>query len=101
MKLVIEFMVVCQTSLEAFTKMQKSNKLGINEKIVYEVFSNRPWGYTNFQVSEILGWPINRVTGRTNSLVRRGLLVRAGVTVNFVTGMKNIVWAVPELIRRT
>lgn len=89
-----------QTSLEAYTSLASSGKLNANETLVYDVFKTRPWGYTNYQIAEILHWSINRVTGRTNSLVKKGKLTKADVVRNIQTGKNNIVWALPELIRK-
>ena len=60
-----------QTSLIAY--FFNFSKLQSNELIVYDVIKTVN-GITNHEISQYLGWEINRVTGRTNSLIKKGLI---------------------------
>jgi len=51
-------------------------KITDRQKEVYEVY--RMGDYTDEEVANILGWPINRVTGRIGELIRAGLLYEVG-----------------------
>ena len=58
-------MVMTQTSLQAYLDLVNSRRIGINQKIVLEVFDQVNGQYlSNMDVSIILGWGINRVTPR-------------------------------------
>lgn len=86
-------MVVRQTSLEAYVHLQNNNLLCANERIVLDVFEDYKTGLCNDEAAQLLGWEINRVTGRVNSLVKKGKLFRLGEKINIRTGRRSIVWA--------
>lgn len=59
-----------ETSLEAFEKVDITK----TEKAVYEVIQFfQPC--SNREIALKLGWEINRVTGRTNGLYKKGLVI--------------------------
>jgi hypothetical protein len=49
---------------------------------------------TNSEIARDLEWSINRVTGRTNELVKSGKVVDAGKRACKVTGRTAHIWAV-------
>lgn len=52
---------------------------------------------TNSEISEYLGWSINRITPRTNELVKMGKVVDAGKRACYITGRLAYIWVVkPE-----
>ena len=60
------------TSLMAYAELLESGKLQKMEKLVLQAFfANLGGKATNYQVSEHLKLPINQITGRTNSLVKK------------------------------
>ena len=78
------------TSLEAFMKIKP--ELNNKEKEVYNLLCKNEGGLTNPEISELLQWPINSVTGRITSLVDKGLVESVGKKINENTGMNNTVW---------
>lgn len=62
-----------QTSLFAYYKLKEENELGRRERQVYDLFK-QCGNMTNQEISIRLDLPINHITGRTNSLVKYGLL---------------------------
>lgn len=62
------------TSRQAY--LENLDTLGDRQKTVLKVISTRD-ALCNQEIAEILGWPINQVTGRTNELVERGLVEEA------------------------
>lgn len=85
------------TSLLAWVEEQSSGRLNANETIVMDLFKQFPQGLSNFEVADLLHWSINRVTGRVNSLVKKGKLFEFRTKVNVHTRKLNIVWAAKEL----
>jgi len=67
-------MTVQVTSLLAYMGINISKR----EKEVLDYFLEKEDYLANIQVAEGLGWPINRVTGRTNGLVKKGILKKFG-----------------------
>lgn len=89
-------MVVQQTSLEAYTKLVQDRKLGINQKIILEVFDQVNGQYlSNMDLSIILGWSINRVTGRVKELRGMEYLMHCGFKTQLQTGKKVMLWCRP------
>lgn len=56
---------------------------------VYEIIKNHPH-VTDKEIAQLLGWEINRVTGRRGELVRDGLVEQCGK--RFVEGKPNAEW---------
>jgi len=61
-----------QTSLKAYREEVRPT-LTKRENAVLEAFKERKT-FTNQELADFLDWPINCVTGRTNSLRRKGIL---------------------------
>jgi hypothetical protein len=86
--------MITQTSIDSFFEIIKNPvKLQANERIVLDVFQLYPTGLCNDEAAQLLGWEINRVTPRVNSLVKKGKLFALGCKVNIRTGRNSIVWA--------
>jgi len=63
------------TSLEAYENNKRT--LGITQAKVFNTLFYSLAPMTNDELSLRLGWTINRVTGRTNELVKKGLVKEA------------------------
>ena len=59
-------MSVQDTSRTAYKNMRP--KLTKSQRQVYETIKAHPEGLTNAEIGHYLGWPINRITGRTFEL---------------------------------
>lgn len=68
-------MTVRQTSLFAF---QSLNDLGSKQREVYEAIKQLGEA-CDLDVAFFLGWPINRVTGRRNELMKAGVIYESKV----------------------
>ena len=64
-----------QKSLDAYDSIK--DELGDKQQKVLETVMTLGMA-TNRMISKSLGWEINRVTGRVNELVNKGILVPAG-----------------------
>lgn len=60
-------------SLSAYEELKALKRLQPNEQKVIGAIENLN-GATDLQVANYLGWPINCVTGRRNSLEKAGLI---------------------------
>ena len=78
------------TSLSAYDKIKSS--LSERRLSVLNVLEKEFRPMTNTEIGDVLGWSINRVTGRVNELVEMGLvkLVRKGTCP--VTGFNASFW---------
>jgi len=65
--------MVKQTSLDAFLSV----KINKRESEVLEVIKNHP-GLCNKEIAKVLGWEINRVTGRVKGLRDKGKVRQLG-----------------------
>lgn len=61
------------TSLEAYEQLKTDKQLQPREKQVIEAITELN-GATDLQIAIYLGWQINQVTGRRNSLEKKGLV---------------------------
>lgn len=77
------------TSLEAYAHIQ--DKLQPREKEVIEVLS-RMSPMCDRDMAKALDWEINMLTGRRNSLVKKGVVVEAYKSKSYVTGKTVIYW---------
>tara|TARA_S200002703_G_scaffold86903_1_gene74853 strand:- start:317 stop:604 length:288 start_codon:yes stop_codon:yes gene_type:complete len=77
------------TSLMAYAELLESGKLQKMEKLVLQAFANLGGKATNYQVSEYLKLPINQITGRTNSLVKKNAIYAYDRVKNKATGKLN------------
>jgi helix-turn-helix protein len=85
--------MIQQTSLLAYREHQET--LSRNEKVVYSVIKMCPLtGITNNEISEYLKWKINRVTGRTNGLVKKGRVKEVCKRPDLYTGNLSIAWGI-------
>lgn len=80
------------TSLAAYAAEVRPT-LGERQARVLEAFKRHP-DLTNNELASVLGWQINRITPRTNELVKRGLVEEAGKRACRVTGRTAIAWRV-------
>lgn len=71
--------MVAETSVQAYEKIK--SKLGGKQEAVYEAIKELGTP-TNEAISDYLGWPINRVTGRVTELRRFGIVEVYGLGVN-------------------
>lgn len=78
-----------QTSLYAYYKIVSEGDLSNMQRVVFNVFKDGDM--TNKQVSIKAGLEINCVTGRTNELVKYGLIEKKG-TVMQNNNKPAIVW---------
>ena len=85
-------MTVQETSLRAYFD-EVIDKIGHNQLIVVKVLHNHG-DLTNMEISNILGWSINRVTPRTNELRKMNIIVLKDKRDCTVTGRKAMVWGV-------
>lgn len=56
------------------------------QEIVAYMRKHSDQSFTNMELADGLGWSINRVTGRTNELRKKGVIKRVGVRQCKVTG---------------
>jgi len=58
---------------------------------------NKDGGATTFEIAKLLGWPINRVSGRVTELCDKGAAIDSGERrINPESGKKCIVWSVSQ-----
>lgn len=83
---------VTETSRQAYYSEIKPT-LGERQKLVYGIFSgNTNW--TNSEIADYLGIPINTVTPRVFELRKMGLLVEAIKRPCRITGRTAIAWKI-------
>lgn len=64
---------ITDTSLQAYEELKKSGKLQPREnKVLLAIIQLN--GATDKQIAAHLGWEINQVTGRRNSLEKKGMV---------------------------
>lgn len=84
------------TSLVAYSQVNCSPR----EQDVLEAIETLGMEATNLQISEWLGWPINRVTGRTNKLVEKEVLRDSGRRRIVEGKYPHIIWEVEVKYRK-
>ncbi len=77
------------TSIMAFVELMESGQLNKMEKIVLQAFADLGGKATNYQIAEYLKLPINQITGRTNSLVKKNTMYAYDRIRNTVTNKLN------------
>lgn len=82
-------MTIQETSLQAYLEIKP--KLGKKQAEVLEVLKTGM--YTNSELSNILGWSINRITGRVFELRVMGLVEESHRRASN-TGRRAIVWKI-------
>ena len=81
------------TSLDAYQHLQP--RLGWAQREVYKLLRSATlWDrdMTNMEIARALRWSVNRVTGRTNELVKAGLVKPCRRRRCGVTGHQAIAW---------
>jgi Fic family protein len=78
--------MINQTSILAYCKMRDSNRLNENETIVKDVLLQHLKGLTCHEISLLLNWSDNRVSGRLTEMKKKGWLVVVTKKVNIDTG---------------
>lgn len=77
-----------QTSLEAYWNL---DNVSGKRKVVFEAIKELGEA-CNLDIAYKLHWPINRITPRTNELVKLGLVVEAKKDITPLTGKRVIFW---------
>jgi DNA-binding MarR family transcriptional regulator len=90
-------MSVASTSRQAYAKLQP--KIGEKQQRVYEVIYQSD-NITNNEIAQLLGWEINRVTGRVNELVKLGLVEFVGTRACMVKGTTCKTWRIKPVNMR-
>lgn len=85
-------MTVAETSREAYFQMDQMS-LGRKQRAVL-AFIRKYGPLNNRQLSERMGWPINRITPRVLELRELGLVVSAGKETDPTTGLRAEQWQV-------
>lgn len=81
------------TQLEAYNTLKNINKK--QNEVLTAVTESR--GVALFDLVSILGWPVNRITGRLNELVKAGIIEDSGERkLNPQTKKRAIVWKLKE-----
>lgn len=83
--------MIQDTSTKADTEEIAPN-LGRKQAAIRRLLLVNPQGMTNAEIARALEWTINRVTPRTNELVKLGAVVDAGTRSCRVTGRTAHVW---------
>ena len=84
-----------QTSIDAYHELQPG-KIGKMQKQVLECFMKHG-ACTNLEISDWYNLPINRVTPRTNELVKKGLIVKSHKRICSISKKVVIAWKVSNL----
>lgn len=85
-----------QTSLFAYMNEIKPT-LGERQKVIYNALRSR-LNFTNTELADYLGFPINTVTPRVGELRKLGLVRNAGIRKCKVTGRNVISWEVGRIL---
>lgn len=83
---------VPHTQLESWDKLQGS--LENRQEVVFQAISAAgDQGLTLFELVKLLGWPVNRVSGRVTELAAKGKIKNYDLTrVNPESGKRGLVW---------
>lgn len=80
------------TQLDAWDDLQET-VAGKRQRVLVAIQESKNHGATLFELSNILNWPINRVSGRVTELSKLGLIVDSKERrINPSSGKKGIVW---------
>lgn len=90
--------MVSQTSLLSYVYLEYCGVIGQQELKVYQVIKEYPSeiGLCDLVLAQLLNLPINVVSARRNSLVKKGLIVCAGVFPSPITGRSVQFWISKE-----
>ena len=65
------------------------------QKVVADAISRQAHGATLFELTKIIDWPINRISGRVTELAEMSVIVDSGIRrKNPASGRPGIVWRV-------
>lgn len=84
-----------RTSIDAYNNIKP--ELKGRRKVVYDEIE-KLGNATNTEIATSLGVPINQITGRTNELVKMGLVAEGGKRMCRITGKNCIYW---EIVKNT
>lgn len=87
-----------QTSLNAYLEVKES--LNLRQKEIISVFNRFNRDFTNTELSEVLGWSINRVTPRVLELRHKGILVENKERPDYFTGRTCKSWCLSNYKRQ-
>lgn len=87
--------MIQETSLNAYLG-EVVETLGTRQKAVLDAFTKKE-NFTNQELAEFLGWPINTVTPRCLELRRKGMLMLSGTRPCKSTGRMAMVFRLPEI----
>lgn len=83
--------MIPETQRESWEKTQE--RLGDKQARVLQVIRDSRFGRTLFEVANVLGWPVNSVSGRVTELRKLGMVYDSrDRRINPETNKKAIVW---------
>jgi len=85
-------MSIQATSLEAYKEVKKT--LSFRQNVVFNILKFNIVSMTNSELADRLKWSINRVTGRTNELVKKDLVKEDCKRRCSITGRIVIAWRI-------
>ena len=68
------------------------------QKRVHDVIEAHREGATLYDLVAILGWPVNRISGRITELRKGGSIYRNGSRVSLDSGVQNSVWSINHAV---
>ena len=84
--------MIRDTSMMAWRDLTTTQKLGDRQQSVLNALQSVDNPITAKQVAKLLGWEINRVSGRITELLKLGAIEDAGVVFNESTRRPEHVW---------
>lgn len=80
------------TQLDAWDQLQP--KIGEARRLVLKMIALKgAGGATLFELQTVLGWPVNRISGRVTELTKDGMIGDTGLRrVNPASGKRGIAW---------
>lgn len=86
------------TSLFAYHTEVKPNLSSKQEKVLEAFHTSTAADMTNAELAQVLKWPINTVTPRTNELVKKGKLRESTRRRCWTTGRTAIAWMLATVL---
>lgn len=82
--------MIPDTQMGAFSSL---DNLGDKRQKVAEAIGGQAEGATLFELTKIIGWPVNRISGRVTELAEMSVIFDSGVRrKNPASGRPGIVW---------
>ena len=82
------------TQMSAFSSLEH---IGDKRQKVADAISRQEQGVTLFELTKIIGWPVNRISGRATELAEMSVIVDSGLRrKNPASGRPGIVWKIME-----